>query len=96
MLVLHGNDKHVSCVRYGQQEVWTSGVCTAYNILKPYMQTTIVHVRHADDLAALRWNLRGVYVILSGPASLTEAVLSRGAYCIRDSFAQGLYRLRNI
>lgn len=96
MLVLHGDARHVSCVRYGQQEVWTSGVRTAYNILKPYMHPTIVHLRSADDLAALRWDLRGVYVILSGPASLVQDVVARGAYCIRDSFAQGLYRLRNI
>lgn len=96
MLVLHGDSKSVSCTRYGDREVWTSGIRTPYNVLKPYMGTTILHLRDENDLAEIRWNLRGVYVICSGSQSLAADVVRLGGYCIRDSFSQGLYRLRNI
>ena len=96
MLILRGDATNVSCTRYGRQEVWTSGLHAKYNVLKPYMQRTIVHLRSRDELDGITWNLKGVYVINSGPWTLTQHVVDRGAFCIRDSLEQGLYRLRNI
>lgn len=96
MLILHGDETSVSSTRYGQQEVWTSGLNAKYNVLKPYMLRTIVHIRNLDELNKITWNLKGVYVINSGSWTIAEHVAQRGAFCIQDSFEQGLYRLRNI
>jgi hypothetical protein len=96
MLVLHGDATYVACTRYGKRDIWTSGVGTNLNVLKPYMGPTIVHIRNEQDLIKVTWNLKGVYVINSGPWALAERVVDRGGVCIQDSFVQGLYRLRNI
>lgn len=96
MLLLHGDTKTVTCTRYGHQEVWMSGVGTAYNILKPYMHPTIVHIRNEHDLEGITWDLSGTYVINSGDRSMTARIVHRGAFCIHDTFDQGLYRLRHI
>lgn len=96
MLILYGNATHVSCTQYGEHEVWTSGLNTKFNVLKPYMERTIVHIRSSQDLDKITWSLKGVYVINSGPWALAQRVADNGGFCIQDSFVQGLYRLRNI
>ena len=92
MLILHGDRSIVSVVRFGNKDVWISGISTPHHILQTYMDVVIVHVH--DELPA--WDIRGMYVINSGSVLLNETIVERGAYCINDSFEQGLYRLRHI
>ena len=92
MLILYGNRSIVSVVRFGHRDVWTSGLSTPHHILQTYMDVVILHVE--DQLPS--WDIRGMYVINSGSVLLNETIVERGAYCINDTFEQGLYRLRHL
>ena len=92
MLILHGDSPIVSVVRFGDRDVWTSGLSTPHHILQTYMNVVIVHVE--NELPA--WDIRGMYVINSGSVLMNETIVNRGAYCVNGSFEHGLYRLRHL
>jgi hypothetical protein len=95
MIILRGPDTHVYVTEWNGKTVWKAGVNTPWSVVGTYSKDVGDIILVVDDVVELREDIRGMYVITQSHRVALEAV-HRGAYCIKCSFFEGLWRLRNI
>ncbi len=93
MIIIYGASPSVTRVKWNNKFVWTTGLHTAWEVIRTYMDVCILVVNEIDDLKP---DMEGFYVINEGGCEISEEAVLRGAMCLNCTMKEGLWKLRNI
>lgn len=93
MIIVYGASPRVTRVKWNDKFVWTTGLYTAWEVIRTYMDVCILVVSDVDHLKA---DMEGFYVINEGGHDVAEEAVLRGATCLNCTMKEGLWKLRNV
>ncbi len=93
MILIHGDSPVVTSMWWYGKKIWSTGLYTNWDVVKTYADVCVMVV---SDIAHLRWDMSGYYVINEGDRHVAEEAVLRGAYCLNCSMMEGMWQLRDI
>lgn len=93
MLILYGDSDRVTTKVWNGKRVWTTGLKTPDEVIRTYMDQCILVASKVSDL---KEDMEGIYVINEGGHDVSEEAVLRGAYCLKCSMSEGLWRLKDV
>ena len=93
MIIVYGASPRVTRVKWNNKFVWTTGLHTAWEVIRTYMDVCILVVNDLDELPEC---IDGFYVINEGGNDVAEEAVLRGAMCLNCPMREGLWKLRQI